>query len=425
MKCKFQTMKKTLIINKAHLNLGGIESNIYKLARYALSQNYRVIWLAQKPLIIFHGFQDILDRIEIIYVNKYFNKRSAINKLAFSFDEAITILSFTTFDHDYAIRIKEKHTSHDITPLYILPDTRGAFYYIEEYFSWPLHGYVQRKMAKIMKEWADRGDVRYYTQTQRIACEKKYNFSFTDVKDKVVPPIEGPAGYDITALRERAKRESFNIISVSRFDFPHKQFLLGLVDAYAQLKTKYNQLKLYIIGYGIGESLLLKKIDALPEQTRKDIHLLGAKTLVEIDEIMTPMHLNISVASSVFCGARNCVVSIPARNFCGDVCEVYGYLPESFSKLTSKEPGMPVDFFIEELINMTDEEFSKKCVESYEACSKFKHDPEYVFRQRQNNEIQINKHHIFFDIFNHLKTFSILYRKIIRFAKGLKGKKIA
>ena len=417
-------MKHSLIINKAYLNLGGIESNLYKLAKYAVSQNYRVIWLAKKPLILFRGFQDILNDIEIIYVNKYFNKGSAINKLVFSAEEVITILSFTPFDHDFAIRIKEKYSSLNITPLYIIPDTRGAFYYIEEYFSWPLYGYVKKKMTVIMKEWADRGEVRFYTKLQRIACEEKYNLSFTDVKGIIVPPVNGPSGYDLAALEERVKREVFNIISVTRFDFPHKQFLLGLVDAYALLKTKYNQLRLYIIGYGIGESLLLEKIDALPDHIRKDIHLLGAKSLMEIDEIMTQMHLNISVASSVLCGAKNCVVSIPARNFCGDVCEVYGYLPNSLSKCTSKEPGMPVDSFIEELINMSDEEFSKKCVESYETCANLKNDPEYVFKQRLNNEIQINKHHLFFDIFNHLKTYPVLYRKIKRYVKGLKGKKI-
>ena len=94
-----------------------------------------------------------------------------------------------------------------------------------------------------MKEWADRGEVRFYTKLQRIACEEKYNLSFTDVKGIIVPPVNGPSGYDLAALEERVKREVFNIISVTRFDFPHKQFLLGLVDAYALLKTKYNQLK--------------------------------------------------------------------------------------------------------------------------------------------------------------------------------------
>ena len=418
-------MKHTLIINKAHLNLGGIENYLYTLAKYAISKNYRVVWLAQKPFILFCGFQDILNDIDIIYKNKYFHKESVINKLTFSSEEVITILSFTPFDHDFALRIKEKHISHEITPLYILPDTRGVFYYIEGYFSWPLYGYVKRKMSVIMKEWVGRGDVRYFTQLQRIACEKKYNISFTDINEKVVPPVQVAFGYDLTTLQKRAKREVFNIVSVSRFDFPHKQFLLGLVDSYAQLKAKYKQLRLYVIGYGIGESVLLKKIKDLPDHVRKDIHLLGPKSSMEIDEIMTKMHLNISVAASVLCGARNCVVSIPARNFCGDVCEVYGYLPDSLSKLTSKEPGVLVDSFIEELINMSDEDFSKKCVESYDASANIKSDAEYVFKQRLNNEIQISKHHIFFDIFNSLKLFSMFYWKIRRTFKGLKGEKLA
>ena len=146
------------------MNLGGIESFLYTLTKYAISQNYRVIWLAQKPLIIFRGFKDILDDTEIIYVNSLFYKKSAINQLAFSDEEVITILSFTPFDHDFANKIREKHKSCSITPLYIIPDTKGAFYYIEEYFSWPIYGYVKKKMAKIIKEWADRDEIRYFTQ---------------------------------------------------------------------------------------------------------------------------------------------------------------------------------------------------------------------------------------------------------------------
>jgi len=403
---------KTLIINKSYLILGGIETFIFSLVQYAISQNYRVIWLAGKPLKIFHGFKEILDKIEICYTGRGVCGAKVINRLKFSEEDSVTILSFTPFDHNRAIKIKQKHTNITITPIYILPNTRGDLYYIEGYFSWPLSHYVKKKMSNIIGEWAEHGDIRYFTQLQRIACEKNYGITFSDVDGYRVPSVNKVKNLDEGLLIKRGERERFNIISVSRLEFPHKQYILGLVDAYAQLKSKYRQLTLYIIGYGTGEKLLRRKIDVLPEAIRKDIFFLGAKTSAEIDEIMKDMHLNISTAGSVVCGARNGVVSLPARNFCGDICEVYGYMPESRDKATSTEPGMPVVPFIEELINMSKEDYMLKCKTSYDTVTNQNVDPEYLFRQRSVQDVTYNNHHLFFAIMYVLKDCVKIFRII-------------
>ena len=414
----------TLIINKAYMNLGGIETIVYNLIKYGLSQNYRIVWMAKKPVIMFRGFDDIRERIEIIETNPK-SKRKSIEQIKLSKDEKVIIISFTPFDHDFAIQIKERYADIDITPLYILANTKGAVYYIEEYFSWPLYGYVRKKMTSVIKEWERHGDIRYLNHIQRAACEEAYHFHFSDVEGNRIPPITKVTHYDEKVLRERAKRKDFNIISISRFEFPHKQYLLGLVDAYAQLKPKYNQLSLYIIGYGVGEAVLKRKISGYPKTISKDIHLLGTKTALEIDEVMINMHLNVSVAGSVSCGTRNGVVSLPARNYCGDVCEVYGYLPDSYSQRSSREPGMPVVPFIEELINMSEEDYMRKCIDSFETSSKKVPDPDYIFRQESKTKEPYKNHHLFFFIINRLKNITKTFWFVKRIFKKKKGNKIA
>jgi hypothetical protein len=415
----------TLIINKAYMNLGGIETIVYNIVKYGLSQNYRIIWIAKNPILLFRGFEDIRDKIEIIGTNSKYNKRKVIEQISCSKGEKVVIISFTPLEHDFAIQIKERYADVDITPLYILANTKGPTYYIEEYFSWPLYGYVKKKMTSIFKDWEKHGDIRYFNHIQRAACEEAYHFKISDIESKKLPPVTKVTDYDKNALKERAKRKEFNIISISRFDFPHKRYLLGLVDAYAQLKPIYNQLSLYIIGYGVGEAELKNKIEGYPESISKDIHLLGSKTASEIDEIMIKMHLNVSVAGSVPCGNRNCVVSLPARNYCEDVCEVYGYLPESYSKRSSREPGMPVIPFIEELINMSDEEYLRKCIDSFETSSKRNPDPDYIFRQESKTKDPYKNHHLFFFIMNYLKDITKSFWYVKRIFKKKKGDKIA
>ena len=112
---------------------------------------------------------------------------------------------------------------------------------------------------------------------------------------------------------KKAKRECFNIVSISRFDFPHKGYLLGLIRAYGRLKEKYPQVALCIIGYGPGKPLVEKEIKRLNKKAQQDLSLLGEVDSADFPKVLKEMHLNISVAGSVGVGARNGVLSIPAR----------------------------------------------------------------------------------------------------------------
>ena len=167
-------------------------------------------------------------------------------------------------------------------------------------------------------------------------------------------------------LENRSERNGcFNIITVGRFDFPHKGYMLGLVRAFGRLKPKYPQLTLSIIGLGQHEQMLKNEIANLPQGVQADVNLLGAVPHTELPHYFRDKHLSIAVAGAASDAARNGVLSIAARNFCDNECEVYGFYPESFVKNSSKEPGELVDKYIEDAINMTKEEYTKRCKDSY------------------------------------------------------------
>lgn len=91
-------------------------------------------------------------------------------------------------------------------------------------------------------------------------------------------------------------------------------------------------------------------------------------------------HLNISVAGGVAVGAVSGIMSIPARNYCDGECEVYGYLPEYLEYSVATSPGNLVDTYIERAITMSDYEYKKACIESYESVyNSHEVDPNYLF----------------------------------------------
>ena len=109
---------------------------------------------------------------------------------------------------------------------------------------------------------------------------------------------------------------------------------------------------------------------------------MGQKSKEDIAIIMDNMHLNISVAGSVACGAVNGVLSIPARNYCHDkYCEVYGFLPDSVLKTTSTDEGEPAINYIEKVIQMNPDEYFEYCVKSYDTYKKREINPNYLLEQ--------------------------------------------
>lgn len=383
---------KALIINFSSLNIGGIEQFIYNLTIYMINKHYRVIWFCQLPMQIADGYKGILDKIEVVEIKKTFTGFMKYKQVILSCNEEYTMISFTPFDHIRALQFAQENIQYDIRPFYIVANTKGRYYFIEEYF----YGFFRKVFYKYVKElmeiWENNDYIRFFTCLQAEALEKQYGMIIKNKEDKCIPSIirMEKINEELLSIKSKTRKKEFNLVTVSRFDFPHKNYLLGLIDDYGKLKKKYPQLRLHIAGYGVGESKVKKNIDSLDIDAQKDVYLYGPISSTDMPDFMKSMHLNISVAGSVSCGAINGVLSIPARNFCGEKCEVYGYLPESNASITATKPGEPAINYIEEVVDMSDEKYIEKCVDSYKNYMNRKYNPEYLFEQSKTPIVSPN-----------------------------------
>lgn len=389
-------MMNTLVVIYGELRTGGIEDFLFGLMKYAIKKSYRVIWFHKEHAIVADHYKDVLDNIEKIQCGRRKTGTWFHDNVKFAQDERVTVLSFTPFDMDASTILREENQSVQFSVFFILANTTGRFIYPEISFSPIGKRIISKIMKKSAKQWNSEDVIRAYSLQQLESYEKHYQIVIENPQDHIVPKVESPKELDLDSLEKRKHRELFNIISVSRFTFPHKNYLLGLIDDFVTIRHERGKVALHIIGYGNDREVLEQKISNLSVTDQSDIHLYGEKSPNEIDDIMTNMHLNISTAGSVWCGARNGVVSLPARNYCDETCEVYGYLPQSAKMTTSLEKGMPGIDFIRELISMSDSDYKEKCLESYRAVSSNVPDPEYIFRQT-NKDHQSNKNrHVLF-----------------------------
>lgn len=376
--------KKTLIVVLSTMEIGGVQQTCLALMEYAISKDYRVVWLHKNPIRAAVAYRYVLDKVEKhIYECDYCSGLKT--NVCFSDQEKVTLLTFTPADMHCALLYASTRQNIKITPLYVVSNTKGRFNYIEYYYWGFFRRYVKDRYSDIIRQWQNMNLIRFFHIDQFYAYQKSYGVSSFSPNDLVWKNIKCTQPLDHKVLENRVKRTEFNIVTVSRFDFPHKQYLLGLINDFAILKKKYPILKLHIIGYGHDEDKVNNAIANLSSNVAKDIILYGQKGEKEIAEIMKNMHLNIGVAACVGVGARNGVISLPARNFCLQDCEVYGYLPQSKTKIVSTEPGELALPYIEEVINMSDREYRQKCIDSYESYVIHDADPDYMFRQTSNS----------------------------------------
>lgn len=375
--------KKTLIVNFGTLSkCGGIEHTIYARIKYYSSRGVRVIWLKNQRSIIADSYKETLysQNVEIINVNDNHLYWFKHDNLSFSKEERIVVVSFTIFDMLRSLSLKKEYSDYDVTPVYCIPDTTGKFFFIEQYFRGFLRNVVFKKIRKTILEWDEAGLLTFLAPLQINSLEQNYGFTVNDKERKLVPPLEEPNPLDGELLKQRSRRDgTFNIITVGRFDFPHKGYMLGLIRAYGRLKIKYPQITLTIIGTGKDERLLIEEINKLEEEIRTDVKLLGEVPFDELLKYYKDKHLSVAVASSASDAVRAGVLSLVARNHCEGECEVYGFMPEKMDMTVSKEPGELVDPFIEKAILMSETEYVDKCFEAYEMKKSQAINPWYFF----------------------------------------------
>lgn len=375
--------KKTLIINyRTMSSIGGIEQIIVGIVEFMINHDVRVIWLKEINSKIHPSYMKIMKdkRVEIVDVSNNLLLWFKHGTISLSSNEDIVILSFIFMSKVKAEWIIRENPTCNIRSIYVIPDTKGLAYHIESNFNGILKKAIYRLMRSIHNKWQKNHQLLFCALKQIEALENNYNISVDKGAEKIIKGMHPIPDLNYDTVKNRSRRENFNIITVGRLDFPHKQYIKGLVKSFARLKSKYPNISLTIIGDGHSRGELVKEINSYANEIKKDVILLGTIAYKDLPQYMEKAHLNISVAGGVAIGAINGVVSIPARNYCKGECEVYGFLPDSIHFSVSTMPGQLVDPYIEKVIKMNDKEYMDACITSYHAYKdKEDIDPWFIF----------------------------------------------
>lgn len=348
-------MNVLFVFRYYQFNVGGIQTWVYNIVKELVSENNKVLILTKLDNPIYEGYQTLFSKPPVTLLDYCYEAN-------WNYCNYERVVYYTFTLEDYANSCKVKKGSHisNFDLFYAVPNFKGYDYYYDEPFVGWLGNVINKRLTAIFNNMHRANQIRYFSGSHIDMMTSRYHYEIMDRTVFFVPEIAKVDPFDEKQRHEIWSRKEFRIITVSRFDFPHKAYIIGLIDAYEKLKRKYPSLTLQIVGFGHSLCEIEERIKLLDETARSGVTMVGQTPYDDLPELYKGANLNISVAGCCVLGAKNGVLSIPARHFSYS-CEVYGFLPESIELTTSSEPGNPVVSYIEDVIIMSEEEYIERC----------------------------------------------------------------
>lgn len=359
--------KSLLIIYQGIMQVGGIENYVYKLAKDFLSYGGTVILHMKRGCIIDNEYGDIIKHPSLYVTSGLLTPKDVRKCCRGKEISCIKILSFTALNFTLSDMLKRSLSKkYQVDTFFCIPHFVGRSIYLEDGYSGNSKYAINKRYGNIIGKLNNNDCIRYFAKKHLETMTKRYSFSLKpNESDCYIPHVVlAPHVFNEKRVRELWRREQFNILTISRFEFPHKGYIIGLVDAFELLKEKYPKITLTICGYGVSQGELMDRISKLNEKVKKDVRLIGKTAPDKLVDLYNDANLNISVAGCYHQGVANGTLSLPARHY-SYKCEVYGFSPEANAFSLGEEQGQPVIPFIEKVINMPEEEYVSRCEASF------------------------------------------------------------
>lgn len=371
--------KKAFIFLYSDMDLGGIQKYIYNYIVYFNKNGVDTYWLAPQKFNVDTGFKKELSKVNVVCGKldaKTYKRLSEYDEAA-----AVTfsVLQFETLK-------KMVGDIPGIRLLYIVPHFKNPEIHPEEFFSSKrFRNAVKKWIAEFYADYLNDNNLYFINEKHAAAISNHYGLPAESAGKHLCKKVREIAEYDENAISRKMCGDDFNIITVSRFEFPHKGYVLGLLDIFPDIVKECPEARLTIIGYGDGENDVSGKIRSMPGEIADRITVVGRVSFTELQKYYNNAHLSIGLAGSAGDAAMFGVPVLVARHYC-EKCEVYGQFAENYNKRLSEEPGGDPIPYIKQVYDMESGDYISLCRRTYEAEKQILNsgfDPFWVFKVKQ------------------------------------------
>ncbi len=355
-----------LFLRNSLSDIGGIETYVYKSIKEIIKKGDKAGWISNDFSKINPAFSALIGEKKVYLIDRGKARQKIAQVCAEGEFVRINIITFCPRDFACAEILKKELKRLPINTFLFVPHFQGDFLYLEEGFQGNARNIVEKKLSTIYQKMEQNGNLLYFSRKHLAEYRKRYGCKESDFSHVSIPEISAKIEFNEDRVKAVFNQAEFTILSVSRLEFPHKGYVLGLVDAFESLCQEYESIRLIIVGDGDGMPILREKIDGLRKGVAQRIEIVGAVSPNELSAYYDRANVLISLAGCFTLGARRGVLSLPARHYT-EKCEVYGYLPGSKDFSLADSNGYDVVPFLKEIINMSFNEYMKHCRDCYES----------------------------------------------------------
>lgn len=347
------------------MQIGGIETYIYNHVKNFILNGDIVVWLKEQNGKVNPVYEKLINNDNIVIFNDKFDYKKINDTIAQNNINKVKVISFSPIDFTKAEIFKSKIKDVKVDTFYFVPHFDMQWYYLETRTSGKKCDRIRKRLSAIYSKMNENGNIRYFSNKHIEKMSQNYNLQIDEFSKTRVPPLPiHNALFKEDIFLKNYHRQEFNILCVSRIEFPHKGFVLGLLRDFIILKEKYPNIVLTIVGDGPNKKDLISEIKKVPQYS-DSINLVGSISPDELYRFYEDANINISVARCFSLGAECGVLSLPARHYCME-CEVYGFSSEEKIFDLNDKPGYSVIDYIEKAINMSEEEYIDNCRKTFE-----------------------------------------------------------
>lgn len=369
--------KDRLVVLYNHLLVGGIENYVIELFKASYETGKELYWICHDNYLVADVYKKDITKYGVKTITKKeFYAKDGFGLRNYSSGRTI-VITFAFFDYIEGVKLFRTLPEEKSSVLLLIPHFKGYSIFPENIFKGSVLNYAKRVVKNIYERSIGNNCILFFNARHAEIVEDNYDLKIEKVQ--IVQGLHEKEPFNESEVEQRYNSPAFTIVSAGRFEFPHKGYLIGLIKLFGQLKEKYPQLRLLIIGDGRNKEMVENTIRELPQYVQNAIEIHPSVSLTELQHIYKECNLSVSVAGCVCESGKVGLVSLPARHYTYD-CEVYGFFPESRYSTTDDREGYPAMPYIEKVINATKEEYIKLSREAYESFVPNTIDKEYLFK---------------------------------------------
>lgn len=349
---------KTIVFYCFNFSMGGTETLILRLLEFYGNKNYRTILLTETPI-----HESIIeDSRKVCFEHYIYNKDnkeflSGSNTLKFTRSERPLIITqfLPEFLKCFTLLRKSKYGVNFKHTLYIVHPNSTL------YGPRRLTFLAKVMILVLLKKKA----LVFMDETCAETCLKIYNLKKTLVFDIYRLPI-----FINKNLNLVKKNDIFNILTITRFEFPFKGYVLGLINSFSQLHQKSPSTLLTIIGHGKGVTEIQTLISKLPYSVSSKISVLDEVPYHEINDYIEKCDVYVGMGTTVLDAANNNKVVITAVAYQKSNLAV-GYFHEKYKTIgevfQENKEYLIFDALLEKVLNASEYDFDYMRKKSKEA----------------------------------------------------------